>query len=301
MFTAPSDLNNTSAGLDSGGLKDNGGPTKTIALLASSAAVDYIPTSPTNFCTEADGTTVVSTDQRGATRPDGSEMACDVGAFELGGIVPTPTATATATATATETATATMTATPSETATATATASKTATPTATRTATRTATATATSTATPTATSTATSTPTSTASASTTATPTSTPTPVSGKLKVSPKTLKFGSVPVDQAVRKMVTVTNAGKTTKKNHPLPILIEMETTSGTPAPSPFSASSSCGELTPSGKGVAKTETMCKVTVQFKPTQAVSYSGTLTIIDNLEPTEMQTVQMTGKGTASK
>ena len=42
---------------------------------------------------------------------------------------------------------------------------------------------------------------------------------------------------------------------------------------------------------------ETFCDVSVQFKPTQAVSYSGTLTIKDNLEPSEMQTVQMTGKG----
>ena len=55
------------------------------------------------------------------------------------------------------------------------------------------------------------------------------------------------------------------------------------------------------PRGKGVAKSETTCQVAVQFEPTQAVSYSGTLTIIDNLEPSEMQTVQMTGTGKAPK
>ena len=264
VFTDPSDLNNTAAGLDSGGLKDNGGPTKTIALLIGSAAVDYIPTSPTNFCTAADGTTVISTDQRGATRPDGSEMACDVGAFELGGIVPTPTATATATAT------------------------KTATPTATRTTTPTATATATSTATPTSTA--------------TATPSAMVTPVAGKLRVSPKKLKFGTVTVNNPVIKTVTVTNTGKTSKKNHPLPITIEMESTSGSPMPSPFSVTTQCSEqLLPHGKGVPKPETMCKVGVQFKPTQAVPYSGTLTIVDNLAPSEMQTVQLTGKGKALK
>jgi len=307
VFTAPSDLNNTSAGLDSGGLKDNGGPTKTIALLAGSAAVDYIPTSPTNFCTEADGTTVISTDQRGATRPDGSEMACDVGAFELGGIVPTATATATATKTATPTAT--RTATPTATATATATATSTttasasATPSITATPTGTPSSTATATHTPTPTIAASATPTATASGTTSATPTSTPTPVSGKLKVSPKTLKFGRVPLNQPVTKMVTVINAGKIKGKNHPAPILIEIEDTSGMPAPSPFSVTMQCADddLMPGGKGVPKSATMCKVAVQFKPVQTVSYSGTLTILDNLEPSEMQTVHMTGKGNAAK
>jgi uncharacterized protein involved in propanediol utilization len=55
------------------------------------------------------------------------------------------------------------------------------------------------------------------------------------------------------------------------------------------------------PKGKGIPKSETLCKVAVQFEPTQAVSYSGTLTIFDNLEPSEMQTIKMTGKGKAAK
>ena len=100
---------------------------------------------------------------------------------------------------------------------------------------------------------------------------------------------------------MVKVTNAGKIKKTNHPLPILIEMESASGTP--SPFSVSTQCSdvELQPGRKGVPKTDTFCEVAVQFAPTQAVSYTGTLTISDNLEPSEMQTVQMKGKGKAAK
>jgi CSLREA domain-containing protein len=285
------DQNNTPAGLDPTGLQNNGGPTQTIALLPTSLAVDAIPISPTDYCTEIDGTTPISTDQRGVSRPQGK--ACDIGAFEL------TTATATATPTITPTATTSATGTASPTATAT----KTATPTATSTPTSTTTATATGTATKTATPTTTATVTSTATPTGTATPTSTPTPVNGKLKTSPKTLKFGTVGVNQFKIKTVTITNAGKTTKKNHPLPILVEMEAVDGMPVPSPFSVTTQCSNdyLLPGGKGVQKSETSCQVAVQFRPTQAVSYSGTLTVFDNLEPSGMQTVQMTGKGKAAK
>ena len=79
-FTATGDVNNTPVGLDSGGLKDNGGPTQTIALLPTSPAVDAIPTSPTNYCTATDGVTPIATDQRGTSRPQGP--VCDIGAFE---------------------------------------------------------------------------------------------------------------------------------------------------------------------------------------------------------------------------
>ena len=78
----PGDLNSTPAGLDPSGLQNNGGPTQTIALLATSPAVNAIPTSPTNFCTAVDGTTPIATDQRGFLRPSGP--ACDIGAFEFG-------------------------------------------------------------------------------------------------------------------------------------------------------------------------------------------------------------------------
>jgi predicted outer membrane repeat protein len=83
-FTQSSDLNGIPAGLDPGGLQNNGGPTQTIALLPDSPAVDAIPLSPTNYCTDANGTTPVATDQRGGARPQGP--ACDIGAFELEGV-----------------------------------------------------------------------------------------------------------------------------------------------------------------------------------------------------------------------
>jgi YVTN family beta-propeller protein len=79
-FTQTGDLNNTPAGLDPGGLQSNGGPTQTIALLATSPAVDAIPVSPINHCTDVVGNPV-TTDQRGVSRPQGP--ACDIGAFEL--------------------------------------------------------------------------------------------------------------------------------------------------------------------------------------------------------------------------
>jgi hypothetical protein len=110
-FSGTGDLRDTSAGLDAGGLNDNGGPTQTIALLKTSAAVDAVPKTPTNYCTDANGTSI-NTDQRGEPRPAPGHAACDIGAFEYGDPTPTATPTATATGTATATATATPTATP---------------------------------------------------------------------------------------------------------------------------------------------------------------------------------------------
>ena len=81
-FNQTGDLNNTPAGLDPSGPKNNGGPSQTIALLATSPAVKAIPLNPTNYCTDVNGAPV-TTDQRGFARPAGP--ACDIGAFELGG------------------------------------------------------------------------------------------------------------------------------------------------------------------------------------------------------------------------
>ena len=77
FFNQPGDMNSTGAGLDPAGLNSNGGPTQTIALLPASPAVDAIPVSA---CTDVAGSPV-TTDQRGAARPQG--RACDIGAFEL--------------------------------------------------------------------------------------------------------------------------------------------------------------------------------------------------------------------------
>ena len=65
----------TAAQLALGLLADNGGPTKTIALLAGSVAIDAAPD-----CTDYDGNPI-PTDQRGVARPQG--QACDVGAYEF--------------------------------------------------------------------------------------------------------------------------------------------------------------------------------------------------------------------------
>jgi hypothetical protein len=77
FFTGTGDVNNTAAGLDPAGLKNNGGPTQTIALQSTSPAVDAIAV---NACTDVSGIPVI-TDQRGVFRPQGT--ACDIGAYEL--------------------------------------------------------------------------------------------------------------------------------------------------------------------------------------------------------------------------
>jgi CSLREA domain-containing protein len=74
-FTAATSHSSSNPGLDPTGLQNNGGPTKTIALLLNSFAVDLIPVG-VNGC----GTTI-TTDQRGVARPFNG--ACDVGAHEL--------------------------------------------------------------------------------------------------------------------------------------------------------------------------------------------------------------------------
>ncbi len=71
-FTATGDLKNIEPGFLSSGLQDNGGNTDTLALEATSPAVDAIPSG-------APGCS--ATDQRDVTRPQGT--GCDIGAYEL--------------------------------------------------------------------------------------------------------------------------------------------------------------------------------------------------------------------------
>ena len=65
-------------------LRDNGGLTQTLALLQGSPAIDAVPAEACRITvTDVSGHTVtITTDQRGEPRPDGSENACDIGAYE---------------------------------------------------------------------------------------------------------------------------------------------------------------------------------------------------------------------------
>ena len=72
-FSEPTSKNSTNPKLAKR-LANNGGPTKTIALLKGSPALDAIPQDQSGCGT------IVTTDQRGVKRPQGSR--CDIGAFE---------------------------------------------------------------------------------------------------------------------------------------------------------------------------------------------------------------------------
>jgi hypothetical protein len=69
----------TAEALNLGPLQDNGGPTQTHALLPGSVAIGKIPEAE---CLDADGAPL-TTDQRGAPRPETGGTLCDVGAFEV--------------------------------------------------------------------------------------------------------------------------------------------------------------------------------------------------------------------------
>ncbi len=72
-----------SPGLDTGGLKQNGGPTETVALLSNSSARGL-----DTACTNQESTPeTVATDQRLFGRPD-SPTSCDSGAYEFTGVAP---------------------------------------------------------------------------------------------------------------------------------------------------------------------------------------------------------------------
>jgi len=75
-FTQTGDVNHADIGLDPRGLQDNGGDTRTVALVSGSSAIDAIPASA---CSDVDNHPI-TTDQRGVARPQGS--GCDVGAYE---------------------------------------------------------------------------------------------------------------------------------------------------------------------------------------------------------------------------
>jgi hypothetical protein len=109
--------------LDPAGLKDNGGPTATIAEQSDSPSVDAV--SHQNCASVVGG---MGTDQRGEPRPDPKDAlsgVCDIGAYEM---QQAPASTATPTITKTPIATQTATRTPVRTSTSTPTGSPTVTP-----------------------------------------------------------------------------------------------------------------------------------------------------------------------------
>ena len=65
-------------------LADNTGPTRTRGLYDGSPALDFIPRSPSDFCSQAQGF-----DQREVARPAAPNGLCDAGAFE-GSVGPAP-------------------------------------------------------------------------------------------------------------------------------------------------------------------------------------------------------------------
>jgi hypothetical protein len=81
-FTASTSKSNTPAGLDPDpfGLRDNGGPTQTIAL-CSGVDTPKGCTGPSAAIDAAVNCPPPTTDQRGVSRPQGA--SCDIGAFEL--------------------------------------------------------------------------------------------------------------------------------------------------------------------------------------------------------------------------
>jgi hypothetical protein len=78
-FTATGSRNSTNPLLDPAGLKNNGGPTQTVALDSESPAIDAIPLAD---CTDQNSNPI-HTDQRGALRPDPGKAGCDIGAYEF--------------------------------------------------------------------------------------------------------------------------------------------------------------------------------------------------------------------------
>jgi hypothetical protein len=79
-FTGTGSLNDTDPELDPAGLADNGGPTGTMALTASSPADELIPI---ESCTDQNGAPL-TVDQRGYGRPAESHAdVCSAGAYEF--------------------------------------------------------------------------------------------------------------------------------------------------------------------------------------------------------------------------
>ena len=118
-------------------------------------------------------------------------------------------------------------------------------------------------------------------------------PVIGKLKISPKALNFGNVKVGQIKTKSLKITNLGKITKKKNALPITVVMQSVNN--AAYQVQQPECVETLNPKSKGVKAGS--CTVKVVFTPMEVMKFPATLTVIDNLEPNEMQAVPVKGAG----
>ena len=290
--------------LSPSGLANNGGPTETIALESGSYAIAAIPIAD-----------CPATDQRGAARPAPGYTACDIGAFEYGGVVPTPTPTPTPMASPV--------ATPSPTPTPTASATPTPIPTVTPTQTPTLTPTPGPTPTPIVTPIPASTPTPappptpgprpsptptrtprpppTPTPTPTSAPTATPTavPVAAKLKVSPDSLSFPAtltLPPSGATSKPQALTFSNAKSKQQD-LPIEVESGAVSGPDAAEFNVESVTAGCNVPTQIQPGKN---CVVDVTFTPNAVGAQTATLTVTTNSTTTPTLMIALKGAGKAA-
>ena len=140
------------------------------------------------------------------------------------------------------------------------------------------------TATPTASPTATASVTPTGTPTPTATATPLPTPVPVKLTIKPRSINFGKVQIGSSRAHNVKVTDP-KGNKKKPGLTVFMEGLDEPG----SPFTVNNLCTEPLAPGR-------FCMIGVTFAPTDAVTYTATLKIMDNAK-SELQSVSLTGKG----
>jgi predicted outer membrane repeat protein len=80
------DLPGVEPGFETGELEENGGPTQTIALASTSAAIGVVALNGDCQGTEVDGPEGI--DQRGLPRPGLTGRECDIGAYEYQGAAP---------------------------------------------------------------------------------------------------------------------------------------------------------------------------------------------------------------------
>ena len=113
--------------------------------------------------------------------------------------------------------------------------------------------------------------------------------VAESLKIFPRHLMFGGVPVNQTKSEKITIRNAGRIGRKLSPHPVSIESVNVSA-----PFSAQSECPPMLAPGKS-------CAVVVTFTPPLAMPFAATLTVADNVVGDLQNNVIVRGHGIPPK